>query len=232
MNREEFLQSLDARIAERNLLDHPFYQMWMDGTLPLSALRSYAAQYWQQVWAFPTYLSSLHARSQDPEVRKELARNLAEEEAEELTHPELWLRFAEGIGASRAEMEVTAPLPETRGLVETFRYLSTKGSWSEAVAAFYAYESQVPEIAKAKIRGLKENYGITDAETLGYFNLHSEMDVEHAAAWRRLLAEGCTDDRSRYAALAAAGRAAAALWRLLDGIYHDTIEEPAVPAAS
>lgn len=223
MTDTEFFQALDARIAERDLLQHPFYRMWTEGTLPMSALQGYAGQYWQQVWSFPTWLSTLHARSQDKELRSEVARNLAEEEGAETTHPELWLRFAEGIGASRAEVEAARPLPETKGCLETFRYLAEEGRWSEAVAAFYAHESQVPRVAEAKVEGLRENYDVVDPETLEYFQLHAEMDKEHAAAWRRLLAAGCTDEISRKDAVEAAGRAADALWRLLDGVHREYV---------
>lgn len=231
MTREDFLESLDARIRERRLLEHPFYKGWTEGTLPVSALRAYAAQYWHLVWNFPSFLSSLHARTQDPGLRKEVARILAGEEAGEVTHAELWLRFAEGIGATRGEVEVTPPLPETRGLVETIRYLSTRASWSEAVAAFYALESQMPEICKAKIEGIRKHFPVTDPEALRYFEVHMEMDQEHPAAWRRLLAEGCRDEYSRNAALEAAGRATGALWRLLDGVQYAHLDREAQPAA-
>ena len=40
--------------------------------------------------------------------------------------------------------------------------LSEGSSKAQAVAAFYAYEAQVPEIATQKIAGLKKYYGITE----------------------------------------------------------------------
>ena len=40
-----FKQTLDSKIADHNLLDHPFYQAWSTGELPLEALRSYAREY-------------------------------------------------------------------------------------------------------------------------------------------------------------------------------------------
>ena len=33
MTREEFLAALDALIAEKHLLKHPFYQLWSQGRL-------------------------------------------------------------------------------------------------------------------------------------------------------------------------------------------------------
>ena len=42
MTREEFLTALDALIAEKHLLKHPFYQLWSQGKLTRENLREYA----------------------------------------------------------------------------------------------------------------------------------------------------------------------------------------------
>ena len=39
MTREEFLVALDALIAEKHLLKHPFYQLWSQGRLTTENLR-------------------------------------------------------------------------------------------------------------------------------------------------------------------------------------------------
>ena len=49
-------QRLDAIIAERHLLKHPFYQAWSNGQLSLDTLRRYAGQYHAQVSAFPRFM--------------------------------------------------------------------------------------------------------------------------------------------------------------------------------
>jgi pyrroloquinoline-quinone synthase len=38
-------ETLDVAVAKRNLLEHPFYQAWSAGTLPVDALRTYAREY-------------------------------------------------------------------------------------------------------------------------------------------------------------------------------------------
>jgi pyrroloquinoline quinone (PQQ) biosynthesis protein C len=55
------LEAIDERIAQRGLLQHPFYQSWTKGELTLPVLRDYAQQYYHHVAAFPTYLSALHS---------------------------------------------------------------------------------------------------------------------------------------------------------------------------
>jgi pyrroloquinoline-quinone synthase len=72
-------------------------------------------------------------------------------------------------------------------LLDNFDELAEHGSMAQAVAAFYAYESQVPEIAARKIEGLRKFYGITEARALAYFAVHMEADVRHR---RRIAADG------------------------------------------
>ena len=37
---------LDQILEQWNLLNHPFYQAWSEGTLPMDALRVYAPRIW------------------------------------------------------------------------------------------------------------------------------------------------------------------------------------------
>src|SRR5208283_2444144 len=145
-------------------------------------------------------------------------RNLCDEEINGRSHSELWLDFAEGMGADRDEVRQRQPLPEVRELISEFRRVVRKGSTADALAAFYAYESQIPRVAKAKADGLAERYG-ADARTCGYFTLHQFADVEHSQVWRELLsAEVAAHPEEAEKALMAAETAAQALWHVLDGM--------------
>ena len=62
------------------------------------------------------------------------------------------------------------------------------------VAAVYAYEAQVPRVAQAKIDGLREHYGIDGGPALEFFEVHGELDVEHSAAERHIVARASADD--------------------------------------
>ena len=215
---EKFWTELHARIAKHDLLTHPFYQAWSAGQLTQDDLREYAADYYPHVSAFPTYLSALHCRLPDGELRRAVLRNLAEEEIQGRAHSELWLDFAEGMGGVPEQVKKQELLPEVQELVSTFREVAQHATTAECLAAFYAYESQVPRIAEAKCRGLEQHYA-ADARTAGYFRLHCTADVRHSWVWRRLLeAELQQNPGSASDALAAAERASAALWQALDGI--------------
>jgi pyrroloquinoline-quinone synthase len=185
----ELLERIDGLIADRHLLTHPFYTKWQAGTLPRESLQEYARQYYAFESSFPRFLSALHARSDRADVRQALLENLWDEEHGTANHAELWLRFAEGIGVGREDVRAARWTDASRALVETYRRTSGEGPVAAGVAAVYAYEAQVPTVAAAKIAGLRSHFGVDDDRTLAFFELHSELDVEHSEAERRIVAD-------------------------------------------
>ena len=215
---EIFLDNLEARIADRHVLQHPFYQAWNAGTLTREALQDYAAQYYQHVAAFPAYLSAVHSHTPDKHARKILLQNLVDEEAGSPNHPDLWMQFAEGMGADSTTVENTPAQPETQALVDTFRDICCNGNFTDGIAALYAYESQIPEVAATKIAGLKAHYGVTEETTLRYFTVHIAADEVHRAQEKSLLASHITTEAQAQSALHSADRALEAVWNLLSGV--------------
>lgn len=224
MNTTQFFQQLDTRISKYDLLCHPFYKAWSAGRLTRDDLREYAQDYYHHVEAFPSYLAALGMRLEDGELRRAVLANMCEEKGVEdrkgndgIPHSDLWLDFAEGMGSSR-NLEWHHPVPEVRQLIRYFQRIASEGTPEEALAAFYAYESQVPRVAVGKERGLREMYGADD-KTCGYFALHAEADVHHARVWRGLLEKRVAErPEAADAALDAAENAARMLWQALDGI--------------
>lgn len=217
-----FWSRFEERVAPYDLLKHPFYQAWSKGELTREDLREYAAEYWHHVSAFPTYLSALHSRLPDGEMRREVLRNLAEEEgvdsATARPHGDLWMDFATGMGASRDEVTGRKVQPAMTALIATFRELMQEGTASSAMAALYAYESKVPAISSTKAKGLAEHYA-TEGAAARYFTLHQTADVAHASVWRELIdKELVASPEAEDAALNAGERAAKALWVALDGV--------------
>ena len=224
MNTENFLKELDARIKKYDLLCHPFYKAWSAGELTREDLLEYACNYYYHVEAFPSYLAQLGIRLEEGELRRAVLANMSDEKGGEdafgvpdQPHAEMWLDFAEGMGADRA-MRGHQPIAEVKGLIEYFSRVAREASPEEALATFYAYESQVPRIAQEKARGLRELYGAGE-KTYSYFTLHTTADVYHSQVWCQQLAKSVEKNPARQeAALAAAEGAAKALWTALDGM--------------
>jgi pyrroloquinoline-quinone synthase len=213
----QYLNKIDNDIAEKHLLKHPFYLAWTRGELSEEALADYARQYYHHVAAFPTYLSAVHAKCEDQATRKQLLNNLIDEEAGSPNHPELWLKFAEGLGVSDSSVRKSEKWPETKNLINTFRSVCREGSTAKGLAALYAYESQIPAICESKIDGLKKHYGFTNPEHYQYFTIHTEADREHSAAERRML-EACIDKQNFESVKTSANRVLDALCEMLSGV--------------
>lgn len=182
MQVEDTFGRLELQLEEYDLLRHPFYEAWSAGELTQIDLREYAAEYYHHVAAFPTYLSALHSRLPDGALRRAVLRNLYDEEIDGIPHSELWLDFAEGVGLDRESAKTRTPLPHVRELISTFR--SLMASPASALAARYAYESQVPRISKEKARTLRVHYG-ADGRTCRNFELHRLVDRHHSGEWKR-----------------------------------------------
>jgi pyrroloquinoline-quinone synthase len=213
----EHLGKIDNDVAEKHLLKHPFYLAWARGELSREALADYARQYYHHVAAFPTYLSAVHAKSDDQPTRKQILANLIDEEAGAPNHPELWKRFANALGVDDVDLAKTDQEPETENLIHTFRSVCGEASTAEGLAALYAYESQIPAICESKIDGLKRYYGFTDPEGYEYFSVHIDADREHSAAEREMLTAKI-DNHNIDNVRASVSRVLDALWEMLSGV--------------
>ncbi|MDX2099902.1 MAG: CADD family putative folate metabolism protein [Leptolyngbyaceae cyanobacterium bins.59] len=226
---------LKAIVEQKHLLQHPYYVAWTEGKLTQEHLKQYAIQYFQNVLAFPTYLSAVHfntpAFNGSIAVRQEILENLIGEERGSKNHPALWRQFALAMGATDAELVESPMLNTTQNLVETFRTLCLTSPFYAGLAALFVYESQIPEIAGVKVDGLKQFYGLTNPSDYEFFTVHETADVGHSKSELQLIEQFADTPEKEAAVLDVARQAADALWQFLDGVY-DTycrdLREPAI----
>ncbi|CAD5965032.1 MULTISPECIES: CADD family putative folate metabolism protein [Planktothrix] len=216
-----FLAKLNEIIESNHLLKHPFYQMWTEGKLTLTMLQEYAQEYYLHVHNFPTYVSATHAACDDINIRKMLLENLIEEERGSAHHPELWLRFAEGLGVERSAVLDRQRLNKTQESVQILKKLSRSEEAEKGLAALYAYESQFPEVSTTKISGLEEFYGINEESALSFFKVHEKADEIHSQMTRKALLQLCQTTEQQQAALDSVQTAVNAFNLLLDGVYEE-----------
>ncbi len=220
MKHTSFIDQVDAQIEKHHLLKHSFYKAWNAGELDPEVIREYAAQYFKHVSAFPRYLSAIHTNCDDIRVRQILLENLIDEEMGEENHPELWMRFAEGMGNTRDKVKKTIIMKETKELVDTFMKLSKEQRYHIGLAALYCYESMVPEIAQNKIEGLRTFYGIEDENTLKFFTVHMHTDKWHREVIRKLIADLNDDEEKQVETIAAVQEALRTLNNFLSGMQR------------
>ena len=190
----DFKQALDNKISEYNLLNHPFYQAWSAGELPIEALKCYAREYGAFISTMPKGWETL---------------NDAETVEEETEHIDMWADFADGLNTQVSE----AQIPQMKKLLETAENLFSEKE--TALGALYAFEAQQPETAKSKLAGLKEFYQLPE-KVEPYFETHSHN--EHEA--EKLLARiGDLPSDSQETVVQACEQMSRALWDALTGIH-------------
>lgn len=184
---------LDTIVSQWNLLNHPFYQAWSAGTLPVESLRDYAREY-------GAFIRELPAGWQ--------VQNDAETAHEEEEHVELWEAFAHALGTHISEAE----RPAVKQLVQTARQLFADPV--TALGALYAFEVQQPATAQSKLEGLTTHYRLPDG-VRPYFEVHS---VNHHEAEKLLARLSALSEAEQARALQACEQMCRALWDALSDL--------------
>ena len=190
----DFKQALDSKIADHNLLKHPFYQAWSAGELPIEALQCYAREYGAFIATLPNGWETLN----DPET--------AEEETE---HIDMWADFADGLDTTVSE----AQIPQVKALLQTADTLFSERT--TALGALYAFEAQQPETAQSKLAGLKAFYQLPETVE-PYFETHSHNEHESEKLLERI---GALPSESHATVVQACAQMSRALWDALTGIH-------------
>lgn len=214
-----FIKLLEKEIQRKHLSKHEFYQLWNEGKISIDALQGYAQQYYKFVSEFPRFVSRVHSNTPYEKERMLILENLNEEENASLSHAELWLSFAEGLGLKRNKINAEM-LPETKKMLNQLRKLSSK-DFLEGAAALLAYEAQIPDIAKLKMEGLKKHYNIKRRKALEFFRVHSKVDIEHQKTWKNIIARHVKTKEQKIKVRKALNKSLNAMWLMLDGVYRE-----------
>jgi len=180
INMNSLILKIDQIIEERSLLEHPFYQTWSEGKLTRDALAGYSKEYFQLVKAVPKFMEPLLENAPES-MYNELDYN----QAEETSHIDLWIKFANELGISHNELINYTGTEKTNKAVSTLNSLMS--SFESGAAAMYALEKEIPKISQTKLEGLAEFYGITSEDVTKYFKEHMEADIRHTASWKKAI---------------------------------------------
>ncbi len=219
-----FVDELRAMIdAGRSFGRHPLWLRIAEGEVPRAKLHPFAVQFFLQVREFPRAVSALHASCTDAEQRIELAESLYEEETGRVSgcnvsHPELFIRFGEGVDVPREAMTDGAPLPATAALIEWFQRSTRELPFIEGAAATnLAAEGQVPGAFGPFARALERHYGCT-REQVAFWDIHEQADREHSAIGDHVVVRMATNTPLQDAVRRAVARSLETWWRFFDGI--------------
>ncbi len=221
---DAFVEDLRAMIdAGRSFGGHPLWHRIAEGRLSRSALRPFAVQFFLQVREFPRAVSALHSNCTDAHQRVELAESLYEEETGrisgcDVSHPELFIRFGEGVGAPRTAMIDGVPLPATAALIDWFERSTKEHPFIEGAAATnLAAEGQVPGAFGPFARALERHYGCT-REQVAFWDIHEQADRDHSAIGDHVVVRLATTPALQADVRRAVARSLELWWRFFDGI--------------
>lgn len=202
MTRDEFR---DALLAVMGRKEHPAWPAFTSGRVPKERLHVHLEQeYAVYVRDFPVMVGRAYVQCPIPEVRRELAENLYEEETGGLAagrpHPELFLEYPRGLGFDLARFDHVVLLPGAKRYRATLDDLTTSRGWAVAAAVvtvFIEGTSRERDVLFPPPGGLRSppldqhplvvHYGLP-IERLALTKAHQGIEHEHrAAAWRVML---------------------------------------------
>jgi pyrroloquinoline quinone (PQQ) biosynthesis protein C len=188
------IAELNSIVSRYDLNNHPFYQEWVAGTLPVAKLQSYAADYGHFIGTIADGWETMGHHS------------LAQEER---YHEDLWQDFRTSIGAG-----VEVGHAQTGLLVDAAKKdFAVPGA---CVGALYAFEAQQPRTAASKLAGLEAHYTVDEAGKK-YFQVHAD-DISEVEILDKAVA-GLTGEEFDAAKLSCE-TICKAMWVALDGIYE------------
>ncbi len=189
-SRTEF----EARLRERGAayhIHHPFNVMLNTGKATPDQVRGWVANRFYYQIAIPVKDAAVLANCPDRAVRRGWAQRILDHDGFEIggiADPggiEAWLRLAEAVGLTRAEVEdLRHVVPGVRFAVDAYVNFARRAPWQEAVCSSLT-ELFAPEIHKQRLATWPQHYGWIDAEGLAYFRnrvSQARRDVEQGLA--------------------------------------------------
>ena len=143
----ELIYKIDQEVEKKSLLKHPFYKMWSNGELSLNQLQGYSLEYFQLVKAVPEMVNNIKLKMQGSKLKS----IIEESHKEESSHIDPWIRFATSLGVQKQDLLNYVCGENTKNAISSLVEL-TEDSIDEGICAMYAYELDLPNISRSKIK--------------------------------------------------------------------------------
>jgi len=182
---------------------HAFFAALERGQVPKPVVRAWVKQFYPWLASVPIAMAERFSNcpidiANDP-FRRLILDQLLEEAGDPHGkapgHPELWLRFCEGLGVPRTEVLAEPQLPQTMVAIDDFLY-------TNRIQPFYisaAGSSEPPnvELCARLLPAFQKHYGVKD-DHLEYYRLHVTADVEHSEWIGKIVASFARDVETRH----------------------------------
>jgi pyrroloquinoline-quinone synthase len=183
---EKFRDELTKyKMANHPFKTHRFFRQLEQGEIPKPVVQAWVKQFYPWLASVPVAMAERFANcSWEPSndrYRRMILDQLVEEagdpKGKEPGHPELWLRFCEGLGLPRSEVQSAPLLPSTMVAIDDFLYTNRVNPFY--VSAAGSSEPPNVDLCARLLPAFRKHYGVDDAH-LEYYRLHVTADVEHS----------------------------------------------------
>ena len=185
-NAAEFEQQLRER-GRAYHIHHPFNVMLNSGKATPAQIRGWVANRFYYQISIPLKDAAILANCDDRGVRRNWVQRILDHDGygEDPGGIDSWLRLAEAVGLTRAQVEsLQQLLPGVRFAVDAYVNFAHRAPWPEGVCASLT-EMFAPEIHKQRLATWPEHYPWIDQAGLKYFQSRVSLarrDVEFALA--------------------------------------------------
>jgi pyrroloquinoline-quinone synthase len=232
LTREAFTDWLRSEGASRYHDQHRVHVLMHQGKLSKAQLQQWVLNRYYYQTRIPIKDALILAKSEDPVFRRAWIRRIQDHDG--ATPGEgglaLWLRLADGVGLSRAEVEgLGSVLPGVRFACDAYVTLVRERSLVEAVASSLT-EFFAPDLMSRRLAAWQEHYPWVDAEMLAYFRARvprARVDSEEAIEF---VVTHATSFELQERCVAALIRKTEILWHLLDCVQQAYV--PGLPEES
>ncbi|MDB4671769.1 iron-containing redox enzyme family protein [Mariniblastus sp.] len=199
------VRDLTETALQHRAIHHPYLKALASGSLPnpQSAITDFAIQYQGYTSWFPRYLNCVMNKLADPQHREYFTENLNEEQGhldeetvqqleemgikeswvQGIPHPILFRRFQSALGINPQSQILCRAAMLWR---QRFRFLLEKSTPAEAIGALgLGTEAMVKHIYRYITAGIESQTSLRRRDYV-FFELHSEVDDEHAELMMRV----------------------------------------------
>ena len=184
--RAEFEQQLRER-GRAYHIHHPFNVMLNGGKASREQIRGWVANRFYYQINIPIKDAAILANCEDRMVRRNWVQRILDHDGygEDLGGIDAWLRLAEAVGLTRAQVESLGDVvPGVRFAVDAYVNFARRAPWQEAVCASLT-ELFAPEIHKQRLASWPQHYPWIELAGLKYFQSRVSLarrDVEFGLA--------------------------------------------------
>jgi pyrroloquinoline-quinone synthase len=135
------------------------------------------------------------------------------------SHPELWLRFAEGLGLKREEVMRSEPSPLMQVILDAERYKSMKQNVGDLPANLRVGEKINSLVHPIWAEALRDKYHVPP-QALEFFTAHGEADQDHGKLGEQIVLSRAVTHETQRAIWLHLKKSQAKQWVTYDAFYQ------------